>query len=519
MGLITSREAIDLLGHARVDLRVSEVHTLKDRHDSSQNGSGSPESVGIEAKRLVRRVVGRGETPSTEQQCLSELYHEFEDTLEVIDAPEDGSLKSLVTFDDCKVQPVHRWYTFKEGYSHQLLATLQKWGVFPAGESLRLLDPFCGVGTTLVTASYPDQSKNFSEVVGVEVNPTIKFIAETKVNWANYDSEVIEGYITKLKAKYGRRSRVFPVPELSTFSCTRRGDKIAFHPSVIQDLLYYRQWILNCPEPEKDFLLLAWLSIIEEVSYASKDGRALRLLKKEALPDTPPNVKQALLDQLHIMKSDLIALNGRREKLQNVGSGARVVSGDARDLPFGDRTFDAICYSPPYLNNIDYTEVYKMELWLKGDVSTQEEFRNQRLKTMRSHPSIIFPPTEKYKEVESDQWLSRLRSALMLALPYDEHRKQRERLFAGYIDDLLLALGEQQRVAVPGAPIVCVVGNSLFGGEKTRKIAVCTDLLIAAAAQAVGLVVEQIRIARHLPRRDNQNGWLRESIIIMRKPN
>jgi hypothetical protein len=91
-------------------------------------------------------------------------------------------------------------------------------------------------------------------------------------------------------------------------------------------------------------------------------------------------------------------------------------------------------------------------------------------------------------------------------------------LFSGYIDDVILTLKEQLRVAISGAPIVCVVGNSLHGGRDNPTVPVCSDLFITAAAEAVGFEVDHLQIARHLPRRDNKNGWLRETIIVLKKP-
>ena len=59
-------------------------------------------------------------------------------------------------------------------------------------------------------------------------------------------------------------------------------------------------------------------------------------------------------------------------------------------------------YSPPYLNCIDYTEVYKLELWLLELVKTQAEFRQVRLGTLRSHPSVKFAERDDLADVEAD---------------------------------------------------------------------------------------------------------------------
>lgn len=441
---------------------------------------------------------------------LASLYHAYERTIQVIAAPEDDSLKNLVTFDSSKDAPVHRWYTFKEGYSNKLLGTLEERKIIPPKSARFLLDPFCGVATTLVSCQIPGENGHVRGAVGIERNPVIYSIARAKLNWPNYRPGAISQFIDRLKAPKRGRRQLVSVPELSTLTACKNG-KRAFEPGVLEDLIFYREWIKeNCPSKlELDFFMLAWTSVIEPASNTRKDGRALRLL------DAPcgPNVKQLLVARCELMLEDLSTL----KQQSAADSQADIVPGDARYLPFRDDTFTALCYSPPYLNNIDYTEVYKLELWLRGDVTNRAQFRSLRLATLRSHPSVRFPSTSICDHLSSQTWIRRLKNALIAALPPDDFRKMREALFCGYVDDVLIALKEQARVAVPGAPIICVVGNSLHGGKDNPSVPVCTDLLISAAARAVGLEIDQIQIARQLPRRDHKNGWLRESIVVMRK--
>lgn len=50
-----------------------------------------------------------------EVENLTALYRSYEERVSVIPTSQDKSFESLVTFDNCKTEPIHRWYTFKEG--------------------------------------------------------------------------------------------------------------------------------------------------------------------------------------------------------------------------------------------------------------------------------------------------------------------------------------------------------------------------------------------------------------------
>ncbi len=62
-----------------------------------------------------------------------------------------------------------------------------------------------------------------------------------------------------------------------------------------------------------------------------------------------------------------------------------------------------------------------------------------------------------------------------------------------------------------------VVGNSLHGGS-TAAYLVATDLIVAAMAKLIGFEVQRAIVARNLRRRLPGNHFLRESLIVLRKP-
>jgi hypothetical protein len=75
---------------------------------------------------------------------------------------------------------------------------------------------------------------------------------------------------------------------------------------------------------------------------------------------------------------------------------------DGRTPAFPDGWATLSCFSPPYLNCIDYTELYKIELWLMEHIASQEQFRETRLGTLRSHPSVKFPARNSFAGHEDE---------------------------------------------------------------------------------------------------------------------
>ena len=96
--------------------------------------------------------------------------------------------------------------------------------------------------------------------------------------------------------------------------------------------------------------------------------------------------------------------------------------------------------------------------------------------------------------------------------------KWRRKLVVGYFADIWKSLKQQYDCLKHGGRSFFVVGNSLHGSAQMAFL-IPTDILCAVIADAIGFDVERIFIARNMKRRLSGNHFLRESVLVLKKPN
>lgn len=407
----------------------------------------------------------------------------------------------LLTFEPNLESPIHRWYKFKEGFSQGLVDYLLAKYPPQAKATVRFLDPFCGVGTSLLSAEQALQHTEARriDVRGIEVNPYMHFVTRTKLDWREYDP------VYMLRAAdistNGLRLKSAPsMPTLSTLNDARLVD-----PQALKRLLELRDKVKLVAKGRRELrpLLLGLAAAAERVFNLRKDGRALRFV-----PRGPVNVDDEVEKAWTTIAEDL-----QRERPRSL-SDCAVVRGDGRrsDQIFAGNKFDVILFSPPYLNNIDYTEVYKIEQWLLGFLKTSPEMVRQRRRTFRSHPSCIFP---EYKDAPFARVEKALGARFTRLVDYaSADEGWRRRLFLGYFADMHRTLESCRRLLGPHGRIFVILGNSVHG-TPDRPIPVAADLWTAQLAQTAGLKVDSILVGRLLPRRRMDWDGFRESVIVL----
>jgi DNA modification methylase len=431
-------------------------------------------------------------------------FRHFEDRLPMWYTPKYGD---LVVASGNDSRAIHRWFRFKEGYSADFLENILSALGFDKSSSLQILDPFCGSGTTLLSADDLRRKGWLLSGVGIEVNPFIHSVADAKLSWSSINPERM--LITGQQALKAAHRPSVALPELTSISEGR-----CINQHVARQLIAVRSALIDTRYAgDRKGLLLGLASAIEPLSKTRKDGRALRIVSDRAQADFSSTVTA---------KWEQIATDVAATKRPGRGRERhfRVYHGDGRNpssAGLAPESVDVIVTSPPYPNNIDYTEVYKLELWLMGCVSTSEAFFNQRQMTVRSHPTCS--PTPSDSPIHHLLQTGQLHSLLAPALTRLAKAKdfQRLKVLVGYCSDMYEALRNHYALLKPGGVEVLVVGNSLHGSEGTALV-IPSDLVLAALGRHVGFTVEQLNIARSLKRRLSGNHFLRESVVVLRKP-
>lgn len=432
---------------------------------------------------------------SGESLNIPETYSSLKKQLG-IKIKESPRLKELVNFKINEKTPVHRWYYFKEGYSHQLVEKVLN--EFHIKEGSTVLDPFAGSGTTLLTCQwkgiYP---------IGVDINPFFVFVERVKLDWYKYNLKKLKEEIQRFSEISMNAKPSIEPPELSSF---RR----VYTKEALNGILLLKEIILEVEDSLiKNLLLLGLASILEDVSKIKKEGKGLKFKKKMI-----PPVKETFIKKLKEMYVDINHLKNFFKVKMVEGEALRL---DVRDISLDfikkNEPVDLIMFSPPYLNTFDYTEVYKLELWFLDFVKNYYEFKALRKKTLRSHNLVNWRPTKIWECEVLDRIVGEIQKRELWSeiIPV---------MIRGYFDDMFLSMKKLHEVLKSGAYCVIVVGNSSYA-----NIPVPTDLLLAKVAEDAEFKPIEIRIARQLVTSSQQlrkmkseelRKYLRESIIILK---
>ena len=103
------------------------------------------------------------------REAREELHQRYEDRLRP-----SQNLRRLASFAGNREEPVHRWFPYKEGFSRGLVARAME--AADLARSATVLDPFCGVGTTPLTARLSGH-----RALGADLLPLATFVASTKL--------------------------------------------------------------------------------------------------------------------------------------------------------------------------------------------------------------------------------------------------------------------------------------------------------------------------------------------------
>jgi len=418
-------------------------------------------------------------------------------------APARPELAGLVNWAGGAAEPIHRWFRYREGFSPALLAELGLGG--------RILDPFCGSGSIMVGAAQQGRT-----AVGIDVNPLATFVSRVKLSpISRADVAATEVFLQRFEVALDA-VEPWPLPAL------RIAGKV-FEPRILDTVLRLRSLLeaSAASSAQRDFLLLAWLAILQDVGSYFKEGNGIKYRNRQRRPggyvarpdghwqrerfgaDQAAFVRAAFRRQLIAMLADISAWEAAGPHWAQ----QRVIEGDALEelAKVHPESFDSVVFSPPYANRFDYFESQKVELWFGGFVHSYDDMLALRKRSLRSHlgaalhGAVVDLP-------ELDDLIARMdptSSAVKMRVPA---------LLRGYFTDMTAVLQGCRAVLVPGGRCCVVVGNSAYGG-----VIVPTDLLIARLGLDAGFESAAVVPVRHLTVAPQQRNDLRGREVLMRE--
>jgi len=436
-------------------------------------------------------------------RSLEALLRKINDTVPFHDRPD---LASFVNWKGNAESPIHRWLRYREAYSPHLITKLSL--------GTNILDPFCGCGSILIGAA-----ENGYTSAGIDINPLAVFAARVKLTpLSKSQLGSIQKFVNAVAT--ADAGAPWPTPVLSIAA------KV-FEPAILDTLLRIRSLTeseFSADAESRNFLHLAWVSILERVGSYFKEGNGIKYRNKKRLKtgyvhrleglwqrerfgsDQKQFVRDVFCSHVRMMLQDARFWRKGRWRDQTVIQG-NVLEMD-KLLP--RKKFDSIVFSPPYANRFDYFESMKVELWFGGFVDSYESINRFRKASLRSHLGADL--NRSYESVGALERLIKLMdqdaSSWRMGVP---------ELLRGYFDDMRVTLKHCKKMLLSGGKCFIVIGNSAFAG-----VIIPTDVMLANLGLECGFKKAEILVTRHLtvaPQQRNQLSSLednmRESVVVL----
>jgi hypothetical protein len=406
---------------------------------------------------------------------------------------EELRLAHIVSYVGNKKVPFLRLYRYKEAFAFQFVnEIIARFGLTDADY---VLDPFCGMGTTLFTAAQHNIAS-----IGIDRLPIGVFVACTiPLLYTLQPGELRETFAC-LKS---RVSKAVPAEVALDVAIM----KVAYPPDTLHILRQWKTAIEGLDSPLKEAMQLLLLSILEPCSYTSKDGQFLRLLRNKQTAHPTEALEQKVYEAERDIQ--LVRELGWNQHFRQ----PEIYLGDTRnlhDIPFGQAP-TALITSPPYANRYDYTRSYSLELCFQF-VKNFKELKTLRFGVLRSHIEAKVGSHEQPSHPTVQEVVNSLRErAKSLNNPRIPD------MLVGYFVDMEAVIQEWARVLARGAKVAMVVDNVRFDGELLP-----VDLVLSEMAECAGFEVEAIWVARYKGNSSQQMGKygrvpVRESVVIWRK--
>ena len=396
---------------------------------------------------------------------------------------------------------LHRWVPWIAGFSGSFVAgvldTVRQRG------KMRVLDPFAGVGTTLIEAL-----RQGDDTVGFEINPYAALACKVKANAAHYDVALLDSLIARFEACGAAQSWLHAKPA-ATRPAGFRSRAPFFSDAVERQVLACLDFIAaETTGWLKDLLNVAFGSVMVSFSnYTYEPSLGTRAGAGKPDIDTA-DVFGIVQSKLQEMRDDIVGLQGWLARHKPVPRAT------VHPLSYLDhahrlepRSIDALITSPPYLNNYHYIRNTRPHLFWLGLAQAPADLKAIERQsfglfwqTVRSGPPVVLRPDLPHLAERIEQ----LRALHPEKGPYGGSGWAN--YAAAYFNDCQRFCAVTRSRMRPGGAVVVVIGNNILQGIEFQ-----TDRLFAEIAEREGFRVVELHEVR---KRRTGNSIVNSSVRI-----
>ena len=391
-------------------------------------------------------------------------------------------------FTKNREEPIHRWVPWVAGFSASFVGEILD-SALVDHEQLLVLDPFAGVGTTLV-----EGMRRGCDVVGFEINPYAALACTAKMEAVQHDAKQVRSVAANLETNLRKQLRNGSRKTASAVPSGFHTRDPFFSPRVEQQVLLAKDFIGTKKKPWLRRLLNVALGSVmvgvSNYSYEPSLGRRVAAGKDTILDADLPGI---LRDKLLQMAQDI-------EILQASGHGARRPSArvfnesymSGAESKLNTASVDVLITSPPYLNNYHYVRNTRPQLFWLDLAEQPADLRDLETssfgkfwQTVRNEPEIALG----FDYPELAEKLAELRSLHPEKGAYGGAGWAN--YAATYFNDCARFCEVTAQVMKPGALVVVVIGNNILQGIEFK-----TDQFFAHIAERAGFTVDGLHMVR-----------------------
>ena len=405
----------------------------------------------------------------------------------------DAAIQS--TFSGGKGSPLHDWFPYLEGYSPDFVKTVI---TQYAPQAKRVFDPFCGSGTTALTAAAMG-----IQSIYCEVNPVCRDVIDAKSLAVRLEHKERDRISTKLESlsvllnteiEFYREDKTLLKSFETSFSSKPFFDDITY--SKVLKLRSMADDLLVSDKSVGKLFEIAVLGALVPSSLLVRRGDLRFRTEKELLTHSP-DIISLVSKRLRLVASDLNDLDSSDQSMTLVGSDERSLATD------NIKPVDIVVTSPPYLNGTNYFRNTKIELWFQRHLSIKSDLRRFRDSAVTSGINDVTNSKTGLGSIPVIELLN----ATLTDLRKESYDKRIPMMAASYFAEMTEVIRRIKSLCHKNTKIAIDLGDSCYGSTWVQ-----TDAILRAIMELEGFTLVDEVVLRERQSRDGRR--LRQTLQV-----